>query len=80
MVLECNHIWLLDNVYANFALMQKKLYEAIKKEKMILVQTIFPHSESFENHLTKIRFEYISKYTDFFSVMTYDYIQYLKQE
>jgi hypothetical protein len=42
MVLECNHIWLLDNVYANFAIFQKKLYEALKKEKMILVQTIFP--------------------------------------
>ncbi len=69
---------MLENAYADFAIMLKKLYEAIKKENMILVLTIFPYADSFKNVLSKIRFEYVSKYTDYFSVMTYDYIQYQK--
>lgn len=80
LVLECNHVWLMDNLYANFAIFAKKLYETLKKEKMSLVLTIFPYSESFVNQLSKKRFEYMAKYTDYFSVMTYDYVSYLKQE
>ena len=69
---------MLENAYADFAIMLKKLYEAVKKENMTLVLTIFPYADSFKNSLSKIRFEYVSKYTDYFSVMTYDYIQYQK--
>ena len=79
-MLECNHIWLIETVYPDFAIMLRKLSEALKKDKKMLVLTIFPYSESFINYLSKIRFEYVSKYTDYFSVMTYDYIQYVKQE
>lgn len=60
--------------------MIRKLYEALKKEKMSLVVTIFPYSESFSNSLNKMRFEYLSKYVDYFNVMTYDYLSYTKQE
>lgn len=60
--------------------MVKKLYDTIKKDKMSLILTIFPYSESFINNLSKNRLEYLSKYVDFFSVMTYDYLSYQKQE
>ena len=80
MVLECNHLWLVENIYGDFATMLKKLYEALQKEKMTLILTIFPYSENFVNILTKKRFEYLAKYADFFSVMTYDYVQYRKSE
>lgn len=79
-VLECNHVWLLEEVYADFAIFVKKLYETLKKEKMNLILTIFPYTESFVNQINKKRFEYLAKYADFFSVMTYDYVSYLKQE
>jgi hypothetical protein len=80
MVLECNHVWIMENIYADFAIMLKKLSEALRKEKMTFIITIFPYSESFVNYLSKMRFEYLAKYVDYFSVMTYDYMQYLKAE
>jgi hypothetical protein len=76
--MECNHIWVLEKAYDDFAIMIKKFYEALKKEKFTLVMTVFPHSEAFVNQLSKIRFEYLSKYVDYFSVMTYDYLNYQK--
>jgi GH18 family chitinase len=76
MVLECNHLFVSEENYSNFAIMVKKLYEAFKKEKMSLVLLLLPYSENIMNILTKNRFEYLSKYVDYFNVMTYDYVSY----
>jgi GH18 family chitinase len=76
MVLECNQLFVSEENYSNFAIMMKKLYEALKKEKMSLVLVLLPYSESIMNILTKNRFEYLTKYVDYFNVMTYDYVSY----
>jgi GH18 family chitinase len=76
MVLECTSLLVSEETYSNFALMMKKLYEALKKEKMSLVLVLLPYSENIINILTKNRFEYLSKYVDYFNVMTYDYVSY----
>ena len=80
LVFECLSIWLIDEIYANFTNFLRKLYDALKKENMYLINVLFPYSNHLGNIITKIRFEYIYKYTDYFSLMTYDYYQYMKSE
>ena len=67
-------------MYAGFVSLLRKLYENLQKEKMTLILTTFPYTEAFINHLSKIKFEYITKYTDYINIMTYDYISYNKSE
>jgi GH18 family chitinase len=76
MVLECTSLFVSEETYSNFALLIKKLYETLKKEKMSLVLVLLPYSENIMNILTKNRFEYLSKYVDYFNIMTYDYVSY----
>jgi GH18 family chitinase len=78
-LLECNMMWLMENVYPNFAMFLKKLYEALKKDNRVLILTILPYSESMINQLTKNRFEYVTKYCDYVNIMTYDYFSYTKE-
>jgi len=51
-----------------------------KHEKMFLIITLYPQSESFQTILSKPRFEYLAKYTDYFNIMTYDHYQYSNKE
>jgi len=80
LVLECNMFWVLEKAYSDFAIFLKNLYETLKKSNKMLILTIFPYTNIFLNQLTKIRFEYASKYVDYFNIMTYDYYTYRDQE
>jgi GH18 family chitinase len=77
-VFECNQIWLMEDLYANFTNLLKKMYEGLKELKKTLIITALPHSESVKTHLTKLRFEYILKYTDYINIMAYDHFSYYK--
>jgi spore germination protein YaaH len=74
MVLECNHLWVMEDLYSRFSTLISKISEMLRKEKMTLIVTLFPLSESIQNVMNKARFEYLSKYVDYFNIMSYDYI------
>ncbi len=79
-VLECPQLWLMEDQYPSFALMIKKLYETLKKQKKDLITFIYPYSEQIKNVLNLKRFEYLSKYVDYFNIYTYDYVSFQKSE
>jgi spore germination protein YaaH len=78
MVLECNHLWMIEDLYARFSTLISRISDALKKEKMLLIVTLFPLSESVQSIMNKARFEYLSKYVDYFNIMSYDYISHAK--
>jgi len=67
---------MIDSLYTKTADFFRELYEALKKENMLLVTVMFPYADSFQNIISRDRFKYIAKYTDYFNIMTYDYLQY----
>ena len=79
-VFECTMSWLIDDIYPNFEIFLKNLYETLKKSDKSLILSVYPYSEVFVNQLTKARFEEASKYVDYFSIMTYDYYTYQSEE
>ena len=76
MVLDCTTFWMIDSLYTKTADFFRELYENLKKEKLELIVTIYPYAESFQNIISRDRFKYLSKYVDYFNIMTYDYLQY----
>jgi spore germination protein YaaH len=76
-IFECNQVWLIDKYYANFSELARKISEELHKENMLFILPIFPYSETINNILSRQRFEYLSRYADYFNVMTYDYISHL---
>ena len=79
-VLECNQVWLIDKYFPNFTEFARKLSDELHKEKMILITTIFPFTENIGNYLSKQRFEYLSRYVDYYNLMTYDYFSHLNEK
>jgi spore germination protein YaaH len=79
MVLECNHLWMMEDIYAQYSNLIKRISEMLKKENKMFILVIYPYAESFINTLNKARFEYLSRYVDYFSVMSYDYISYMSK-
>lgn len=80
MIFSCNLIWQFENLYTLFQTFIQKLYEAIKKENMSLILTILPYTENFINQLSRSKFQEISQYTDYFNIMTSDYVRYNESE
>ena len=78
-VFECNQVWLIDKYFPNFTEFARKLSEELHKEKMLFLTVIFPISENISNYLSKQRFEFLSRYVDYFSIMTYDYLSHLNE-
>jgi len=79
-VLECNQVWLIDKFFPNFTEFARKLSEELKKENMLFISVIFPYSDNIQNFLSKQRFEYLSRYVDYFNMMTYDYVTHLSEK
>lgn len=79
-VFECNQVWLIDKYFPNFTEFARKLSEELHKEKMLFLTTIFPFTENVGNYLSKQRFEYLSRYVDYYNLMTYDYVSHLNEK
>jgi len=75
-VLDCVSLWLIESLYSKTADFIRELNDSLKKENFSLVVVLYPYSESFENIISRKRFEYLAKHTDYLHIMTYDYLQY----
>lgn len=80
MVLECGYVFVNDNLYPNFVKLIQKLSEDLKKEKMLLTLVLFPFSENIPNVVSHQKFEFLTRYVDYFNIMTYDYISHLDEK
>jgi spore germination protein YaaH len=78
--LDCTQFWFSEDMYPLYVTFQQKLFAELNKLKKKLIITLFPYSESMQNIINRPRFDYLSRYSDFIMVMSYDYIQYFQKE
>jgi GH18 family chitinase len=83
LVLECNHLWMIEDLYSQYSMLIEKISKELRKEKekvgkdLTFIVVAYPYADSFANILNKTRFQYISQHVDFFSIMSYDYVSYV---
>lgn len=74
--LDCTQFWVSEDLYPLYVTFQQKLHNELNKLKKNLIITLFPYSETMVNIITKPRVEYLSRYTDYIVLMTYDYLNF----
>lgn len=81
-ILDCIQIWINNDVTNKFKAILPLLSANLKKENMKFIITAFPLTEgsSITNSLTKENFKEFAEYIDYFNIMTYDYMQYHREE
>jgi GH18 family chitinase len=78
-VLECNHLWMMKDIYPQWAKLVETVGTRIREKNKLFVLVLYPYADTFTNVLDRAKFEYLARYVDFFSIMSYDYISYISK-
>ena len=76
--LDCIILWNNEKIYEYFINFLKKISEDLHNNNKIIIISLFPYTEGVQmnNIVNKKKFIELSKYIDYFNIMTYDYISY----